>query len=78
MSLRAPACRQCVKHGGGKSCENLTALALQLFEGRQYHFNIFSEAGKLGSQPDLASRAFATTVSLHPFRQAGGKLWIPK
>ena len=36
-----------IKHGDGKSCEDLKTTAPQLFEGYNYHFNIFSEADKL-------------------------------
>jgi hypothetical protein len=33
-----------VKHGDGKSCEELRALAPRLFEGLNYYFDIFSKA----------------------------------
>jgi len=35
------------KHGDGRSCEELHALAPRLFEGLSYHFDIFSKADGL-------------------------------
>ena len=51
-----------VKHGDGKSCEELQALVPDLFGGYNYHFDIFSKADSLELKPsDFIRYAKAAT-----------------
>ncbi|MBE0619151.1 MAG: hypothetical protein IH605_01020 [Burkholderiales bacterium] len=51
-----------VKHGDGKSCEELQASAPGMFEGYNYHFDIFSKADSLELKPsDFTRYAKAVT-----------------
>jgi hypothetical protein len=51
-----------VKHGDGKSCEELQASAPQLFDGYAYHFDISSDADRLELTPsDFTRYAKAVT-----------------
>lgn len=51
-----------VKHGDGNSCEELQTSAPHLFEGYNYHFDIFSKADTLELKPaDFARYAKAVT-----------------
>ena len=50
------------KHGDGKSCEELQTSAPHLFEGYNYHFDIFSKADSLELKPsDFTRYAKAVT-----------------
>ncbi len=50
------------KHGDGKSCEELQTSAPHLFEGHNYHFDIFSKADSLELKPsDFTRYAKAVT-----------------
>jgi hypothetical protein len=62
-----------VKHGDGKSCEQLQAAAPQLFEGYTYHFDIFSKADSLVISPsDFARYADAIREFWDSFPE-----WLP-
>ncbi len=51
-----------VKHGDGQSCEDLQTFAPGLFEGYNYHFDIFSKADSLELRPaDFTRYAKAVT-----------------
>ena len=57
-----------VKHGDGKSCEELQTSTPHLFEGYNYHFDIFSKADSLELKPaDFTRYAKAVTDFWHTF-----------